>query len=114
MELLNEVVTRIWDGAYDGIELVTLMEANRILPRLEKLGVKDIPLDPRLRALLDVDLRVVLDWYVDATDMDLWVDEPSGERAIYNNPRTRIGGRLSHDMTQGFGPEEYLLHRAPS
>jgi Vault protein inter-alpha-trypsin domain len=113
MALLNEIVTRTWDQAYDGFELVALMEANHIVPRLEKLGVKDIPLDPRLRALLDVDLRVVLEWYVDATDMDLWVDEPTGERAIFNNPRTRIGGRLSHDMTQGYGPEEYLLHRAP-
>jgi Vault protein inter-alpha-trypsin domain/Uncharacterized protein conserved in bacteria (DUF2135) len=114
MALLDEVVTRTWDQAFTGIEAVALMEANRILPRLEKLGVKDIPLDPRLQALLDVDIRIVLDWYVDATDMDLWVDEPSGERAIYNNPRTRIGGRLSHDMTQGFGPEEYLLRHAPA
>lgn len=114
MVLLNEVVTRTWDQAFSGIEAVALMEANRILPKLEKLGVKDIPLDPRLQALLDVDVRIVLDWYVDATDMDLWVDEPSGERAIYNNPRTRIGGRLSHDMTQGFGPEEYVLRHAPS
>ena len=114
MMLLNEVVTHTWDSAFTGIEAVALMEANRILPQLEKLGVKDIPLDPRLQALLDVDVRIVLDWYVDATDMDLWVDEPSGERAIYNNPRTRIGGRLSHDMTQGFGPEEYVLRHAPS
>ena len=44
--------------------------------------------------------------------MDLWVDEPSGERAIYSHPRTVIGGRLSNDMTQGYGPEEYLLRRA--
>jgi len=89
------------------------MEANHITPRLQALGVRDIPLDPRLRARLDVDMRVVLDWYIDATDMDLWVDEPTGERAIYNNPRTQIGGRLSHDMTQGYGPEEYLLRHAP-
>jgi uncharacterized protein YfaP (DUF2135 family) len=26
---------------------------------------------------------------------------------------TTIGGRLSNDMTDGFGPEEYLLRRAP-
>ena len=82
------------------------MEANHIVPRLEQLGVTDIPLDRRLRAQLDVDLRVVLEWYVDATDMDLWVDEPDGERAIYNNPHTAIGGRLSHDMTcRALGPE---------
>jgi uncharacterized protein YfaP (DUF2135 family) len=40
------------------------------------------------------------------------VDEPNGERAIYSNPLTGIGGRLSNDMTEGYGPEEYLLRRA--
>jgi uncharacterized protein YfaP (DUF2135 family) len=56
----------------------------------------------------------VLEWNTDETDMDLWVDEPTGEQAIYSNPETAIGGRLSNDMTQGFGPEEYLLRRAPN
>jgi len=70
-------------------------------------------LDPRLVALLDVDLRVVVEWFTEATDIDLWIDEPTRERAIFSNPRTRIGGRLSNDMTQGFGPEEYLLRVAP-
>jgi uncharacterized protein YfaP (DUF2135 family) len=46
--------------------------------------------------------------------MDLWVDQPDGERSIYSNPRTAIGGRLSNDMTEGYGPEEYLLRRAIS
>ncbi len=114
LELLAYVVTHQWDSKYDGIELISLMEANHIVPRLKNLGVKAPALDPRLIALLDVDLRVVLEWNTDETDMDLWVDEPSGERAIYNHPKTSIGGRLSNDMTNGYGPEEYLLHRAPS
>ncbi len=113
MALLNEVITHAWDSDYDGFEVIPLMEANRILPRLEAFGVHDIPLDPRLRGHLDVDLRVTLEWFVDATDMDLWVDEPTGERAIYSNPRTAIGGRLSFDMRRGYGPEEYLLRHAP-
>ncbi|RYF94492.1 MAG: DUF2135 domain-containing protein [Caulobacteraceae bacterium] len=109
-DLLNKVIVTPWENAYDGIEMVSLMEINRILPRLP---VKDRPLDPRLIALLDVDLRVVLEWNTDDSDMDLWVLEPSGDTAIYSNPRTRIGGRLSNDMTGGYGPEEYLLRRAP-
>jgi hypothetical protein len=112
VELLNEIVVTPWEDGYDGIELVSLMEINNLLPRLVELGEQKIPLDARLRALLDVDIRVVIDWNTGATDMDLWVDEPGGERAIFNHPRTAIGGRLSNDMTQGFGPEEYLLRRA--
>lgn len=109
-DLLNKVIVTPWDGDYDGIEMVSLMEINRILPRLP---AGDRPLDPRLVALLDVDLRVVLEWNTDDSDMDLWVLEPSGDTAIYSNPKTRIGGRMSNDMTRGYGPEEYLLRRAP-
>jgi hypothetical protein len=110
--LLNEVIMNPWEGSYDGIEVVSLMEVNALLPRARAAGVRKLPLDERLRALLDVDLRVVIEWNTGATDMDLWVDEPNGERAIYSNPLTGIGGRLSNDMTEGYGPEEYLLRRA--
>ncbi|HEX8526044.1 VIT domain-containing protein [Allosphingosinicella sp.] len=112
LSLLTEVVTTPWNEAYRGIEMIALMEANRLIPRYRALGGDGLTLDPRLIALLDVDLRVVIEWYSEATDIDLWVDEPNGERAIYHNPRTRMGGRLSDDMTQGFGPEEYLMRRA--
>jgi hypothetical protein len=110
--LLDEVIMTPWESDYDGIELVALMEVNALLPKARALGLRKPPLDERLRALLDVDLRVVIEWNTLATDMDLWVDEPNGERAIYSNPRTAIGGRLSNDMTEGLGPEEYLLRRA--
>jgi hypothetical protein len=110
--LLNEVIITPWEGGFDGIELISLMEANSLLPKARAAGVRHVSLDDRLRALLDVDLRVVIEWNTEATDMDLWVDEPNGERAIYSNPRTAIGGRLSNDMTEGYGPEEYLLRRA--
>lgn len=111
LDLLTEVVMTPWDRRYDGIEIIALMEANRIVPVVRAGGGK-VDLDPRLIALLDTDLRILLEWNTDFTDMDLWVDEPSGERAIYSHNRTVIGGRLSNDMTQGYGPEEYLLRRA--
>ncbi len=99
---------------YDGIELISLMEVNRLIPRYRRLGGSEVPLDSRLVELLDVDLRVVIEWNTEETDLDLWVDEPNGERAIYSNPSAAIGGHLSNDMTSGYGPEEYLLRRAPA
>lgn len=114
LDLLNEVIVRPWDEAYDGIEVVALMEANHLVARMKAVGLDPSVLDRRLVALLDVDIRAVLEWNTDKTDMDLWVDEPTGEQAIYSNPTTEIGGRLSNDMTAGFGPEEYLLRRAPN
>ncbi len=108
--LLEEVALTPFNNAWDGIDMIALMEANALIPRLRALG-GSTTLDPRLIALLDVDMRVTIDWTTDATDIDLWVDEPTKERAIYNNPRTAIGGHLSNDMTAGYGPEEYLLRR---
>ena len=39
LELLNEIVTTTWDPAYNGIELIALMDANRVIPRLKRLDV---------------------------------------------------------------------------
>jgi hypothetical protein len=111
--LLYAVATTPTDNAWHGIEGIALVEANAMLPRLHALGGA-VAMDPRLVKLLDVDARVVINWTTDGSDMDLWVDEPSGERAIYNNQRTAIGGHLSPDMTRGYGPEEYMLRRAPN
>lgn len=113
VRLLGDTAVAPWSGNWDGIDMIALMEANALIPKLRQLGGSP-DLDSRLVALLDVDIRVVVDWTTDATDLDLWVDEPTRERAIYNNPRTVIGGHLSNDMTAGYGPEEYLLRRAPS
>jgi hypothetical protein len=113
LALLSEVVLTPWSEAYDGIEMIALMEANHLIPRLRELGATP-SLDSRLIALLDVDLRVVLEWNTDSTDMDLWIDEPNRERVMYSDPTSSAGGSLSNDMTSGYGPEEYLLRRAPN
>ena len=58
--------------------------------------------------LLDMDLRIILSWDADNTDIDIHVLEPSGEEAYYQNRRTASGGFVSQDITTGYGPEEYL------
>ncbi len=112
LALLTEVIMTPWEEQYDGIERIALMEANALIPKLKAAGGSKITLDPRLIIPLDTDLRVTVEWNTKATDMDLWVDEPSKERVIYSHNLSARGGKLSRDMTQGFGPEEYLLRRA--
>jgi len=51
------------------------------------------------------ELRVVLSWDTDATDVDLHVVSPSGEHTWYGNRVTPSGGALDVDVTTGFGPE---------
>ncbi len=69
-------------------------------------------IDPRLVKNLPFDLRVVLTWDADNTDIDLWVTDPNGEIAYYGHQLTYQGGRMSLDFTGGYGPEEFSLQRA--
>ena len=55
------------------------------------------------------DLVVMITWNTDNTDVDLHVIEPSGEECYYSHRRTSIGGSLTQDVTQGYGPEMYTL-----
>ena len=65
------------------------------------------------RKMLDLDVRIALAWDTDNTDVDLHVLEPDGEEAYYQHMRTSTGGFLTHDITTGYGPEEYLKKDAP-
>jgi Ca-activated chloride channel homolog len=113
LDLLYKVVLDPWDDRFEGIELIALMEINRVIARCKSLGLSDFKVDKRLIRLLDVDMRVVAAWHADRVDIDLWVIEPTGETANYGNRLTAVGGHVSNDMTAGFGPEEYLLRKAP-
>ena len=74
-------------------------------PKLESLG-------EGLDDVFDCDLRVTLAWDADETDIDLHVTEPSGEEAYYGHRLTHAGGRVSEDITDGYGPELYAIRRA--
>ena len=111
-ELFADVVKQPWDR-FDGIEVIALTELNRMWPEAEKAGVTAFPLDAsRFKRLLAMDVRIVMTWDADQTDMDLHVVEPSTEEADYSHNLTTIGGKVSHDFTQGYGPEVYALKKA--
>ncbi|WP_440986053.1 VIT domain-containing protein [Xanthomonas sontii] len=108
---LYEVVVRDWDTRFDGVSMIALNELNAIValaPRPLDTGF----VDPRLLRNLPLDLRVVLNWDSDNSDMDLWVTDPNGERCFYGNRATYQGGQLSPDFTGGYGPEEFSLRTA--
>jgi len=58
------------------------------------------------------DLLVIITWNTDSTDVDLHVKEPSGEVCYYKNPNTKSQGTITSDVTQGFGPEMYMIRKA--
>ena len=114
-ELFYKVITTDWPHAQE-IEVIVVMELNHLLAAMDKIDSKASKkltyIDARLKKLMDLDVRITMTWDADQTDMDLHVIEPSGEEAYYAHNKTTIGGIVSKDITQGYGPEEYVIRRA--
>ncbi|MHA4807256.1 VIT domain-containing protein [Flavitalea flava] len=96
---------------YPGIEETILPEINSLITaKADKLQFGNIP--KKLFANMPVDIRVVLNWNMNDTDIDLWVTDPAGEKCYYSHRNTEIGGRISNDFTRGLGPEQFMLKKA--
>jgi len=68
--------------------------------------------EPRLLKNLSLDVRVVLAWDADNTDVDLHVIDPNGEEVFYGHNASYQGGAITRDATGGYGPEEFALKLA--
>ncbi len=111
IERLYEVAARPWDDRFSDVELVALNELNAIIATSPQT-LNTAFIDRRLLRNMPLDLRVVLAWDSDNSDMDLWVTDPNGERCYYGNRDTYQGGLISDDFTGGYGPEEFVLRDA--
>ena len=105
------VLSRRWDGRFTQIKDVVLKEMNRLITVHSKLNVSKI--DKKLIYPMPLDIRVTLEWTADNSDIDLHFTDPFNETGYYGNRLTKMGSRLSGDITQGFGPEEFALKKAP-
>ena len=108
VDALWTVVSRPWHNRFPDVESIALAELNAILATAP-VPVDSSRIDPRLKKNLPLDLRVTLTWDTDNSDMDLWVTDPNGEKSYYGNKVSYQGGRMSADVVQGYGPEEYSL-----
>jgi hypothetical protein len=111
IERLYEVAARPWDARFSEVELVALNEMNAVIAT-SQTPLDTAFIDRRLLKNMPLDLRVVLAWDSDNSDMDLWVTDPNGERCYYGNRNTYQGGLISDDFTGGYGPEEFVLKNA--
>ena len=59
-----------------------------------------------------MEIRLSLAWNSRTADIDLWVEEPTGERVGYSNKQGFSGGAISVDITDGYGPEVYYARYA--
>lgn len=110
-KVLTQSYTKELADRDHGIEETIIMEINELITKYgNQLDLKNI--NPKIIADLPVNIRVVINWNKDDTDIDLWVTDPNNERCMYSHKETEIGGRLSDDFTRGFGPEQFLLKKA--
>lgn len=110
LEVFYKILTRNWER-FQSIKQVVFVEMNNLISLRPDINLAGI--DKRLIFPMPVDIRIVLGWSTDETDIDIYVKEPNGEDAYYGNRFTSIGGKVSEDLTQGFGPEEYMIRKAP-
>jgi hypothetical protein len=111
VDLLHEVATRSWDRRFPGVGLIAAVEMNALIASSPD-GVDTSRIDPRLLKNLPVDLRVVLTWDADQSNLDLRVQDPNGQFAAHQAQPTYQGGRLSANFMGGYGPEEFVLKQA--
>ena len=111
VETLYKVVERPWDSRFRDIQLIVMNEINDLVNTQK--GIRTSFIDKRLLKKEPVDIRVVLTWDTDNSDMDLWVTDPEDEKCYYGHRQTYLGGIISQDVTGGYGPEEFMLKKAP-
>ncbi len=115
LDTLYTAINKQYNGEvmsnYHGIEETIVTEINQLVTlHGEQLNLKGI--NKKLLHDMPVDTRVVLNWNMNDTDIDLWITDPNGEKCYYSHKTTAIGGRISDDFTNGYGPEQFLLKKA--
>ena len=111
VELLYKLITSTWDSRFGDIKSIALNEMNAIITAHAGL-VNTSSIDNRFIYAMPVDVRIVIGWSADNADVDLWVTDPAKQKCSYEQKETNIGGKLSADVTQGYGPEEFCLKQA--
>lgn len=111
---LYRIIESEWDNRFPEVELFAVEEINNVIEKAkrEKVQLDLSSIDSRLIYNMPVNIRIVLNWDTDNSDMDLWVTDPLGEKCYFANDRTEIGGLISEDFTRGYGPEEFLIKDA--
>ncbi len=110
-DLLYKVGSSEWNSRFKEIQQIAINDLNALIA-LHPNDIDTTAYDQRLMGNCPVDIRVLLSWNTNDSDIDLWVTDPNGEKCYYKYQNTLIGGRLSEDITRGYGPEEFCLKEA--
>ncbi len=112
LDTYTSIMGKTW-GRFDPIKEVILNELNALIS-LHRKNLDLSAVEPSYIMPMPEDVRIVMDWSSNDSDIDLWVDDPAKERCMYSHKRTEAGGKISTDFTQGYGPEEFTIKHAPA
>ncbi|MBQ9367837.1 MAG: LysM peptidoglycan-binding domain-containing protein [Victivallales bacterium] len=112
VDMMLHLVKYKFNERFREIEVIALTEINRMILRAERKGIAIKNVDMQFIKPIQTDIRVVINWDTDMSDMDSWVTDTFGEKCFYSHRFTSTGGRNSCDFTQGYGPEEYMIRNA--
>ena len=114
-DLLNKIVSgAVYENEgrrkFQGMQTISKNEINKLIQNSKKVNEEALESHNKIKTNFDV--RVVIDWNHNDTDIDLHIIDPNFEECSYKNVKTQMGGEISKDMTQGFGPEEFTIRNA--
>lgn len=99
---------------FDALHFLRRLQRGELRADMSDWAMAQVPKIVELAGYSEADLAVTIQWNTDVTDIDLHVIEPSGEHCYFGYPNTTSGAHLSQDVTQGYGPELYVLPIAES
>jgi len=97
-EMLKKPYSSNITARSSGIAEVAVTEINRLIAKNPGLNTSKI--DKSILMNIPVDIRVVINWNKNNTDLDLHVVDPNNERCYFGNSTTRIGGRIGEDARE--------------
>ncbi len=112
VDMMMNVVNYKFDNRFPEIETIALTEINRMISRAKRKGIEIKGVDKDYICPIETDIRAVINWDTDMSDMDIWVTDPFKEKCFYGHRFTVTGGRNSCDFTQGYGPEAFMIRDA--
>jgi tetratricopeptide (TPR) repeat protein len=110
---LYEVAQHPWPEKYgDNIQAVVLTDMNAIIAkaRREKVKLKLGNIDKRLVSPMPSDIRLVLGWCADNTNMGMRIRDAAGHDS-YRGYHALAGG-IRDDWSQAYGPVDFMVRNA--
>lgn len=114
LDMLVEGMTRKYaaniPSLFNGVQEIFFTDINGLVARHPNLKISESV--KQYIKPVDSDVRVILSWNLADSYIDLHITDPNNELCDYRNMNTSTGGQFSTDFAGGYGPREFIQHKA--